>query len=166
MDAGALTEQTLLKHTIKPSETLGTSITVANAPLDWPGNFKLLGEKDVFGRIRTTALAQHEWAPVLMIGSKQIVQKSVTDAGEVNDKPILDPTARISKTTNTATSDINDMLGTGNTASQPKLRHPYCQPSGWNTKFEFPINLRKSSVGRFLICSAPQRAPNPLESNS
>lgn len=44
--------------------------------------------------MKTTVQAQHEWLPVLGVGSKNYFKRSFTDAGTINENPVANPLAK------------------------------------------------------------------------
>jgi hypothetical protein len=53
-----------------------------------------LQEKDPIPRLKTTVLAQHEWLPVLSLGSMNHFKHAFTDAGAIDENPLANPTAK------------------------------------------------------------------------
>ncbi|HXE56026.1 MAG TPA: hypothetical protein VN541_23575, partial [Tepidisphaeraceae bacterium] len=71
-------------------------IVLTHWPLNWPNADAAPPDPD--RRIRMITLDQHEWMPVLRIGSDQIIQTSFTDTCQVDRHPNPDPMARLGKT--------------------------------------------------------------------
>jgi hypothetical protein len=84
---GSIKENTALEQTIKTSDFAGRRIVLNHAPLNWPEDLDLVGEKDPVGRLKTVMLGETEWLPFLEIGSNLVFQSSITDAGEIRESP-------------------------------------------------------------------------------
>jgi hypothetical protein len=67
--------------TLRPSEILGETLMVRHVPMAWSRD--LAPGDNPQRKFRDTALTQREWAPVLTIGSRRVVQASVLDTGDL-----------------------------------------------------------------------------------
>jgi hypothetical protein len=91
---GQLSEVPVLTQDLVPAQLFGERIVVRHAPLNWPPELNLLQEKDPLLRLKSTVLDQHEWLPVLSVGSKKYFKRSFTDAGAINENPGANPMAQ------------------------------------------------------------------------
>ena len=110
-DGGHVIEQTAFKQTLRPSEMIGQHIELRYAPLGWPPNLDLAKEADPTAKLRSVAMDQHEWLPMLVINGKQNYKGSVNDTGVVNDNPDLDPTKKAGKSAGGAAASAADLFG-------------------------------------------------------
>ena len=86
---GAAHESVVLRQKMRPWEILGQQIIISHLPMGWPADLTPGKPKATGDAIKAAALVQHDWLPVLVVGTKQIMQASVSDAGEINEKPNL-----------------------------------------------------------------------------
>jgi hypothetical protein len=114
---GHLAERQALTHIFKPAELLGKSIVLHQYPLNWSNGESLLDGNDPTPRIKTGALAQREWLPVLSVGDNDIAQSSFTDSGDLKEKPGADATAGAYTG---AAGAFGRAFGGGNSQSTPK----------------------------------------------
>jgi hypothetical protein len=84
---GAVKENIVFQHSLRPLELVGEPIVLAHSPMNWPTDLNLLNEKDPLGKFRDVARDEKEWLPCLVLGQKQIFQSSFTDSGDVNANP-------------------------------------------------------------------------------
>ncbi|MGB5131200.1 MAG: hypothetical protein WBO00_01190, partial [Steroidobacteraceae bacterium] len=83
-EAGATTEATVLKTTLRPAETLGKPLRLSHAPVPWPD---ALPDPDVDPQpFRDAALAVKLWIPVLQVGSEKIVNAGYTEKGDLQSE--------------------------------------------------------------------------------
>jgi hypothetical protein len=87
--AGAAHEAVLLRQTMRPWEIFGQQVIVSHIPMGWPADLTPGNPKATADSIKAAALNQHDWLPVIVVGTKQATQASVSDSGEVNEKPNL-----------------------------------------------------------------------------
>ena len=80
-ERGHLEETPILTHVLRPAELHGTDISLLHMPIAWPGDFNAVPETGLLNRLKMLGLSQHEWLPVLQVGSSLIFQFSFTDAG-------------------------------------------------------------------------------------
>lgn len=106
---GRLTPASILSHTVRPLEVLGEPIVLSHYPLKWPRDPRLLQTGDRTQNLRAAAIAQDEWAPLLMIGSTPVIQSSVRASGEVNRRPL----DRMAGGQQAAADHIGGILGGG-----------------------------------------------------
>jgi len=85
-------EFAVLTHALRPADVLGKRIALGYLPTHWPADLdvSLLSEKDASERLRAAAASQHEWVPVLAVGTEIVMQGGFDDTGGVNPKPNLD----------------------------------------------------------------------------
>lgn len=95
-DAGKLSEISVLDQPLRPDQIYGRRVVLTHWPLNWPNTDAPPPEVD--RRIRMITIEQHEWMPVMRVGSDQIIQSSFTDTCDVNRHPNPDPMARLGKT--------------------------------------------------------------------
>lgn len=87
-EEGTLKQDTVMEHTLHPSQIIGTHITLRHAPLDWPPEDLDISEApDSLEKIKEIILKKKEWLPVLIIGSNQITASSFMNTGEINETP-------------------------------------------------------------------------------
>lgn len=80
---GELSEAVVLSQPLRPFAFIGERISIHHAPLEWPEDLKLLSSQEPAEVLRGAALAQHEWMPVLAVGSQRATQATFTDSGAV-----------------------------------------------------------------------------------
>jgi hypothetical protein len=115
--AGRLSEATVLEKSLRPAELFGQRMALSIIPLDWPGDAGRLDSPEAIGKVKAAILAQHEWAPALLVGSDMTIQSSVSDHGQINPKPKLDPTARVGGSTAGSAQKVVDIFG--NSSARP-----------------------------------------------
>ncbi|HSZ55261.1 MAG TPA: hypothetical protein VK797_06345 [Tepidisphaeraceae bacterium] len=108
---GKLQEAPAFEQTLRPSAMLGQRIVLNQVPLDWPGDLNLLSDPDAAGKFRAAVLAQHEWVPVLSVGTQTIVQHGFTDSGEIDPKPSFDSLGKTGKSVVGSVSKVLDAFG-------------------------------------------------------
>jgi hypothetical protein len=107
-------ETTLLEHTFAPALFFGQRIVVTTIPIDMPPFEELLKDPHPGTAVRVALSSQTEWAPALQIGPNIVVQKTVTDGGEVFDlaEGNTNRLARIvSRATEKGVGGATDLLG-------------------------------------------------------
>lgn len=80
-ERGRLEQAPILTHVLRPSELYGLDVSLSHVPIAWPKDFNTVHMTDLPKRLKAIGLSQHEWLPVLQVGSKLIFQFSFTDAG-------------------------------------------------------------------------------------
>jgi len=90
-EGGRLREVPVLSQDLVPAQLFGERIVVRHVPVNWPQDMNLVQEKNPIPRLKTTVLAQHEWLPVLDVGSKKHFKRSFTDAGAINENTVANP---------------------------------------------------------------------------
>ncbi len=90
---GKLTEHVVLKHELRPCESVGQAIGLRHVPLDWPKGLDASKEAD----LKKALLAQTQWLPALFVGEKVVFQSAFTMFGDAVDKPELNPAAQMAK---------------------------------------------------------------------
>ncbi len=86
-EEGRLKEETILEHTLQPSNLIGERIELHHDPLGWPKDEELYNNDQPIKNLKETVLNLEEWIPVLTVGSEKIGEQSFTNSGEVNEKP-------------------------------------------------------------------------------
>jgi hypothetical protein len=86
-EEGGLKEETVLEHTMQPSNLIGERIELHHDPLDWPKDDELYNSDQPIKNLKDTAINLKEWIPTLTIGSEKIGKQSFTKSGKVNKKP-------------------------------------------------------------------------------
>jgi hypothetical protein len=86
-EEGRLKEETVLEHTLRPSNHVGERIELHHDPLNWPQDDELYNNDQPIQNLKETVLNLEEWIPVLMVGSENIGKKSFTKSGIINEKP-------------------------------------------------------------------------------
>jgi hypothetical protein len=86
-EEGSLKEETVLEHTLHPSNIIGERIELHHDPLDWPKDEELYNSDQPIKNLKDTVLNLREWIPALTIGSEKIGKQSFTESGKVNKKP-------------------------------------------------------------------------------
>jgi hypothetical protein len=79
---GLTSEKVALEHTIRTSAVIGTSISLAFVPDDFPQTFPAPGVAAA-DALRKAAVEQHEWTPILYVGADHIIQNAITDTGGI-----------------------------------------------------------------------------------
>lgn len=118
---GQLHESRVLDQPLRVAEVIGRRVTLGHLPADWPVDLDLLGDKDPSGRLRSAVMSQHEWVPLLKIGSESVIQQGFFDTGEIDPKPNLDAMAKLSKGVGAAASRVTDAFGG---IGQPEAQKP------------------------------------------
>jgi hypothetical protein len=108
---GRLSQSTVLSVSLRPAEHFGQQITLINIAPDFPGDFDYTAG-DVESRLKTALLDQHEWVPALIVGSDQTTQSGFTDSGQIDEKPVLDATARTGKKVGSSVQGVLDAFNT------------------------------------------------------
>lgn len=85
-DGSQLTESLPVGAVVRPSETIGLAIEFRQAPMAWPRDL-VPGSVDASRGLRNAVLGQHEWLPILKIGTRTISRASFLDTGDLNDRP-------------------------------------------------------------------------------
>ena len=116
---GKLAETTVFDQTILPPDVFGQRVVLTHWPLNWPAENKEFA--DLGERLRAVTTDQHEWMPVMRIGSRQIIQSSFGDTGAIDRKPNPNPFARMGKSIGRAASvfDALDAPPPGGAAAGP-----------------------------------------------
>ena len=91
---GHLTEGKVLEKSLHASQVLGKRIALSHIPLDWPGDAGRMDSPQAIEKVKSAILAQHEWVPSLSMGDELTIQSSVTNHGQINPKPQMDPSRR------------------------------------------------------------------------
>lgn len=94
---GLLKQQVALDSSLRPAEVLGKRVALRHVPTKWPTDLDLFQEKEPIRRLRATALAQDEWAPVLSVGDTNLNEWSFTASGDVkrtSTPPVLGESAQ------------------------------------------------------------------------
>ena len=138
---GKLGEARVLDQPLRVAEMVGRRVSIGHLPADWPGDLDLLGDKDPAGRLRAAVMSQHEWVPLLQVGSESISQQGFLDTGEIDPKPNLDAMAKLSKGVGAAASRITGAFDALNQPEAPKPNAAGVLTAEW---LEFEI----SSPGR------------------
>ena len=84
---GRPTEHVALEHTIRPADAMGQPITITHLPMSWPGTATFLAATDRTAALKSAALSQTEWLPVLAIGDRPVRKSSFTSTGDLNNHP-------------------------------------------------------------------------------
>jgi hypothetical protein len=79
---GLTSEKVALEHTIRTAAVIGTSISLAFVPDDFPKTFPDPGVPAA-DALRKAAVEQHEWTPILYVGADHIIQNAITDTGDI-----------------------------------------------------------------------------------
>ena len=111
-DAGKLHEEPVLKYTLRPADVLGKRVSLGHIPTDWPGNMNLLVEQDGAGKLSQAAAQQHEWAPLLAVGSENVIQGSFNAGGRINPHPNLDAMSKVGGSVKSGASGALDAFDT------------------------------------------------------
>jgi hypothetical protein len=93
---GQLREVPVLTQDLVPAQLFGERIVIRHVPLNWPQDLNLLQEQVPLQRLKSTVLDQHEWLPILGVGSKNYGKLSFTDAGTISENPGAKPRAETS----------------------------------------------------------------------
>ena len=109
-EAGAVKESVILRQALRPSQLLGQSVSLAHVPLNFPGDFNLFKEADPFGRVKSLALAQREWVPILTVGREQVIGSSVSIEGATSPKPNLGMMAAQGRSAKANAADVTGAL--------------------------------------------------------
>jgi hypothetical protein len=91
----AVQEETVLTQDLRPSELVGGKILLTHRPVNWTLDPKSLTGADAADRLKAAVLAQHEWQPVLSVGSEEHMQSSFTDTGKVGQPSEGEPAGQM-----------------------------------------------------------------------
>jgi hypothetical protein len=111
-------EVAVLEHGFRPAAVAGKEIRFGNYPMSWPGDFNPADSRDLESRLKAAVLAQHEWVPMLMVGTEPFMQGSFSDSGQVNPKPNLSGAAADAKGVTGSGQGVLDAFG-GNASAPP-----------------------------------------------
>lgn len=84
---GEFEDNTVLEHTLRPSELFGKQISLSHIPMNWPKDLNLFSEKDPVEKLKKIVLDEKEWMPVLKVGTDIVHQSSIMRTGEINESP-------------------------------------------------------------------------------
>ena len=115
---GKAEQATVLEHAFLPSALLGKEIHLGHRPMDWPADFNPADPANLAERLKAAVLAQHEWVPILVVGTEVVMQAGVTDAGEIDAKPNFQPAAKEGSSVVGSGQGVLDAFG-GNNAPPP-----------------------------------------------
>lgn len=118
-EAGGVSEQTVLRQVLRPSQLLGQYIGVGHTALNWPGDLDLSREIDPSAKVKSLALDQHEWLPMLVVGKQMYYEGSFTDTGRVNPKADLGLFKKTGKAVVGVAAAAADILGASDIAVAP-----------------------------------------------
>lgn len=85
--AGAIKDVPVLEQELIPAALIGQRLSIRHVPLGWPNDLAGPGDmkQDAVARIRQAAADQHQWMPVLTVGSKSVQRYAFTDDGTLDD---------------------------------------------------------------------------------
>lgn len=109
-EAGRLSEQTVLRQTLVPSELMGQYISLLNMPKSWPTGLNLAAEANPSAKIKALTMDEHEWMPVLRVGTQAFYEGSFTDTGSVNPKADMGLFKSTGRSIGGAANSAADML--------------------------------------------------------
>ena len=81
---GKRSEQTVLNQVLFPAELIGQRISLAHIPASWPKDLDATNPEQDGKQLSDAVLAQHEWQPVLQVGSRQVLGTTFTDGGQLS----------------------------------------------------------------------------------
>jgi hypothetical protein len=88
-EQGRLIETPVLTHVLRPAAMYGIDVALVHLPIAWPQDFSSARDADPAKRSEEIGRAQHEWLPVLQVGSSIDSQFSFTDSGiKRNARPV------------------------------------------------------------------------------
>ncbi|HEV3062687.1 MAG TPA: hypothetical protein VGY48_30855 [Vicinamibacterales bacterium] len=93
---GQLELTPVLTQLLRPSELIGVNVSLVHIPVPLPTDVHVFQEADALGHVKAVAFEQHEWLPVLRVGTSLTAQYSFTDAGIVSRSG---PVGRLGSTT-------------------------------------------------------------------
>ena len=94
LESGGLIEEKVLEHTLRPSDFIGGTISLHQAPIDLP-DFKAMIQGNSLQKNLIEAVSkQKEWLPILSIGKKEIKRYSILESGSLNRTPGKKPTKK------------------------------------------------------------------------
>jgi len=112
---GKLTEHVVLKHELRPCESVGQAIGLRHVPLDWPKGLDASKEAD----LKKALLAQTQWLPALFVGDRVVFQSAFTMFGDVVGKPEWNPAAQMGKQAAGKLGGFAGILGGGDGEETP-----------------------------------------------
>lgn len=123
-------EQVVLEYALRPADLPGQRVALSFWPTQWPTDLTPFGEQpgEAFA---DAAMAQHEWLPVLTVGTLQIAKSSISDAGVVDDQAAarLGELFGFSK----AGSRVGNILGGGRIGGGAERKTPPADPPDGGT---------------------------------
>jgi hypothetical protein len=83
--AGRIEESVALEQKLLPARQTGEAIVLRIVPADWPASLSPTGGKASMAAWKKAVLEQHEWIPILKVGSQTLRKLSFTDDGRLID---------------------------------------------------------------------------------
>jgi hypothetical protein len=159
---GALLEQTALERAVRPAELIGAPIALRFWPTAWPEQFPP-ADNDPKKALRTTALAQHEWVPVLQIGSEPVTQSSLRDNGDLG-RVGQHPMSKVGGAGTDAFKGVTDLFGGNEPENAPPPSHGSILTAAWieyvvRVPGEAPRTIRRAV---FDLLGPAARAAKPV----
>ncbi len=141
-NAGRLEVETVLEHTLQPSQLFGKRVRLCHIPLHWPEGLSLSKPGKLRENFKAAVLKQDEWLPVLSVGEDRIWQSSFTAAGTVNASPGKEPA-----------SEMGDGLREGFGMLVPVSKEPQTKPclTAVRIVFDMPSPQGRRSTQRTLF---------------
>ena len=112
---GKLTEHVVLKHELRPCESVGQAIGLRHVPLDWPKGLDPSQKAD----LKKALLAQTQWLPALFVGNRAVFQSAFTMFGEVVAGPKWNPAEEMAKQAAGKLGGFAGILGGGDGEETP-----------------------------------------------
>ena len=141
-NAGRLEVETVLEHTMQPSQLFGKRVRLCHIPLNWPEDLTMSKPEKLRENFKAAVLKQDEWLPVLSVGADSIWQSSFTAAGTVNASPGKEPA-----------SEMGDGLREGFGMLVPMSKEPQTKPclTAVRIVFDMPSPQGRGSTQRTLF---------------
>ena len=100
----------VLSSVLHPSELLGQRVLFANIPMQWPKDNSLFNSDHPGETFTQMVLAQHEFLPMLLIGTQPATGFSFDIHGNINDKPDLNGLGAVGQSSSGAAKSATDAL--------------------------------------------------------
>lgn len=81
---GRLTENTVLRHRMRPADLIDKEVSLRHVPLKFPA--KAVADRGA-AELRRAVLGTKDWIPVLSVGDSRVIQGSFNVDGSVNPRP-------------------------------------------------------------------------------
>jgi hypothetical protein len=110
---GKLTERVPLSHTLTPAEVIGQRIELRQLPLKWPADLDPRSGETYGKAFLKAAAEQKAWVPALSVGQRVIMDRAITETGDLADKSALSGEHDVGNAAGGMMEGFGGMLGGG-----------------------------------------------------